>query len=74
MLASSSSKVLIGSYGQPQLEFFDYGIRGDRGQKSSTSEMVFWFYYRSGNSEKLIQGVSECLYAGVMTDTGSFKI
>lgn len=64
-------KILIDHHQQPQTEVFDYGL-SDTG-KSSTAEMVFDFIIDSGNSDKINTQVSECLYAGVMTDTGSFR-
>ena len=64
-------KILIDHHQQPQTEVFDYGISDT--QKSSTAEMVFDFIINSGHAEKLNIEVSECLYAGVMTDTGSFR-
>ncbi len=65
------TKILIDHHQQPQTEAFDYGISDT--SKSSTAEMVFDFIINSGNAEKINTGVSECLYAGVMTDTGSFR-
>ncbi|HEV2830788.1 MAG TPA: DHHA1 domain-containing protein, partial [Hanamia sp.] len=53
------------------VEVFDYGISNTA--KSSTAEIVYDFIIRSGNDEKINDAVSECLYAGVMTDTGSFR-
>lgn len=35
--------------------------------------MVYDFIKESGNSDKINAAVGECLYAGVMTDTGSFR-
>ncbi|MEO5907694.1 MAG: DHH family phosphoesterase [Ginsengibacter sp.] len=64
-------KILIDHHQQPQTEAFDYGISNT--QKSSTAEMVFDFIINSGHAEKINIVVSECLYAGVMTDTGSFR-
>jgi phosphoesterase RecJ-like protein len=64
-------KILIDHHQQPQTEVFDYGLSDTN--KSSTAEMVFDFIISSGNEEKINTEVSECLYAGVMTDTGSFR-
>ncbi|MEP7253463.1 MAG: DHH family phosphoesterase, partial [Ginsengibacter sp.] len=64
-------KILIDHHQQPQVEAFDYGISNSA--KSSTAEMVYDFIVDSGNSDKLSTEVGECLYAGVMTDTGSFR-
>ncbi len=65
------TKILIDHHQQPQMEVFDYGISDT--SKSSTAEMVFDFIIKSGNAEKINTVVAECLYAGVMTDTGSFR-
>jgi phosphoesterase RecJ-like protein len=65
------TKILIDHHQQPQTEAFDYGISNT--EKSSTAEMVFDFIINSGHAEKINIDVSECLYAGVMTDTGSFR-
>jgi phosphoesterase RecJ-like protein len=42
-------------------------------QKVPTSEMVYDFIINSGGDDKINETVAECLYAGVMTDTGSFR-
>lgn len=65
------TKILIDHHQQPQTEFFDYGLSDTK--KSSTAEMIFDFIIQSGHAEKINKEVAECLYAGVMTDTGSFR-
>lgn len=65
------TKILIDHHQQPQTEVFDYGLSD--ASKSSTAEMVFDFIVDSGFEEKINTDVAECLYAGVMTDTGSFR-
>lgn len=67
----AGKKILIDHHEQPQVEVFDYGISDSA--KSSTAEMVYDFIIESGHSDKINIQVSECLYAGVMTDTGSFR-
>ena len=64
-------KILIDHHQQPQTDVFDYGLSDTN--KSSTAEMVFDFIVNSGHEEKINSEVAECLYAGVMTDTGSFR-
>jgi phosphoesterase RecJ-like protein len=64
-------KILIDHHQQPQEEAFDYGISD--ANKSSTAEMVYDFIVASGHSGKINKEAAECLYAGVMTDTGSFR-
>lgn len=67
----SCIKILIDHHQQPQEEMFDYGISDVK--KSSTSEMVYDFINAAGYADKINVNVAECLYAGVMTDTGSFR-
>ena len=64
-------KILIDHHQQPQTEVFNYGISDVK--KSSTSEMVYDFIIASGHADKINTNVADCLYAGVMTDTGSFR-
>ncbi|HEX4374827.1 MAG TPA: DHH family phosphoesterase [Puia sp.] len=67
----SAVKILIDHHQEPAVADFTYGV-SDTG-KSSTSEMVYDFIVDSGNTEKINIPIAECLYAGVMTDTGSFR-
>jgi len=68
---TTSQLILIDHHQEPQEDKFTYGI-SDTG-KSSTSEMVYDLITDSGNADKINEPVAECLYAGVMTDTGSFR-
>ncbi|HEV8080633.1 MAG TPA: DHH family phosphoesterase [Chitinophagaceae bacterium] len=67
----SCTKILIDHHQQPQAEVFNYGISDVT--KSSTCEMVYDFIINSSNADKINVDAAECLYAGVMTDTGSFR-
>ncbi|MFL0353771.1 bifunctional oligoribonuclease/PAP phosphatase NrnA [Xanthomarina sp. GH4-25] len=40
---------------------------------SSTCEMVYHFIDMLGNKDQIDSDISSCLYAGIMTDTGSFR-
>lgn len=40
---------------------------------SSTSEMIFNFISSMGDVQKISSEIADCLYAGIVTDTGSFK-
>jgi bifunctional oligoribonuclease and PAP phosphatase NrnA len=72
LLASvAAERILIDHHREPQTAVFAYGI-SDTG-KSSTAEMVFDFIVASGHEDKITKDVAECIYAGVMTDTGSFR-
>ncbi len=71
LLSFKGERILIDHHQQPQEEVFTYGISDTL--KSSTAEMVFDFIKGSGHIKKLSIESAECLYAGVMTDTGSFR-
>lgn len=64
-------RILIDHHQEPQADKFAYGISDT--SKSSTSEMVYDFVVNSGHEDKINTAVAECLYTGVMTDTGSFR-
>lgn len=68
---AAAERILIDHHREPQTEVFAYGI-SDTG-KSSTCEMIYDFIVASGYEDKIIKEIAECLYAGVMTDTGSFR-
>jgi len=69
--SSPAKRVLIDHHQQPRAEDFDFGISDPT--KSSTSEMIYDFIIASGYPDKISPATAECLYAGVMTDTGSFR-
>jgi bifunctional oligoribonuclease and PAP phosphatase NrnA len=64
-------RILIDHHQQPDTAFFNYGISDVT--KSSTSEMVYDFIVNSGHADVINEEIAECLYAGVMGDTGSFR-
>ena len=66
-----AQRILIDHHQEPQVDKFEYGESDTT--KSSTCEMVYDFILASGHDDKLNTAVAECLYAGVMTDTGSFR-
>jgi bifunctional oligoribonuclease and PAP phosphatase NrnA len=67
----SCVKILIDHHQQPAVKSFTYGISDTN--KSSTCEMVYDFILASGHADKINNEICQCLYAGVMTDTGSFR-
>lgn len=71
LAAASATRILIDHHQQPQSEMFAYGISDT--SKSSTAEMVYDFIIHSGYHSKINNDIAQCLYAGVMTDTGSFR-
>jgi phosphoesterase RecJ-like protein len=64
-------KVLIDHHQEPQTEAFAFGVSDT--SKSSTAEMVYDFIQMTGRADILDLDIAQCLYAGVMTDTGSFR-
>jgi phosphoesterase RecJ-like protein len=64
-------KILIDHHQEPDAASFDYGVSNTG--KSSTCEMVYDFIVGSGHRDKINIFVAECLYAGVVADTGSFR-
>ena len=68
---AAAQRILIDHHQEPESDKFAYG-NSDTG-KSSTSEMVYDFIEASGYDDKINTAVAECLYTGVMTDTGSFR-
>jgi len=71
LLSAKAERILIDHHQEPQTAVFAYGISDTA--KSSTCEMVFDFIVASGNGDKINEDIAACLYAGVMTDTGSFR-
>ncbi len=65
------TRILIDHHQQPDMPKFTFGISDT--SKSSTCEMVYDFIIGGGFGNLINLEVSECLYAGVMTDTGSFR-
>ena len=68
---ANCTKILIDHHQQPQKEAFNYGISDT--SKSSTCEMVYDLIMASGHTNVLNTEIAECLYTGLMTDTGSFR-
>ncbi len=67
----SCTKILIDHHQEPDEPSFNFGI-SDTG-KSSTCELVYDFIVGSGHQDKINEQVAECIYAGVVADTGSFR-
>ncbi len=64
-------KLLIDHHQQPESAVFAYGISNT--EKSSTCEMIYDLIVESGHADRIDVDIAACLYAGVMTDTGSFR-
>src|SRR6478736_4685532 len=71
LMSAKGERILVDHHREPQTGVFTYGISDI--EKSSTAEMVYDFIVGSGYTDKINEAIAECLYAGVMTDTGSFR-
>lgn len=67
---AKAKKIIIDHHLNPD-KTFDYGV--SKPSKSSTCEMIFDFINEMGDNAMINLDVAQCLYSGVMTDTGSFK-
>ncbi|HEY0355619.1 MAG TPA: DHH family phosphoesterase, partial [Flavisolibacter sp.] len=65
------TKILIDHHREPDEASFHYGVSNVG--KSSTCEMVYDLIVNSGHRNKINTVIAECLYAGVVADTGSFR-
>ena len=68
--ASNASKVLIDHHLDPDLNF-DFVLSDT--SASSTAQLVYSFLVEMRLDQYIDTHVAECLYAGIMTDTGSFR-
>ncbi len=70
VLESKATKVLIDHHTQPedfaQLKFWNTGA-------AATCELVFDLISNMGDFDLIDVPIGECIYAGIMTDTGSFR-
>ena len=67
---SSAKKILIDHHPDPKQEF-DVIISDVNA--SSTSEMIYNFIISNNHKQLIDLQIAECLYAGIITDTGSFS-
>jgi phosphoesterase RecJ-like protein len=68
--ASRAKKIMIDHHLDPE-PFVDFTI--SETEASSTCELVFLFIKDLDEVEKIDPIIGECLFAGIITDTGSFK-
>jgi len=67
---SKAIRVLIDHHLEPH-DFDDYRLWDSKA--SSTCELIYDFIILCNGSDLINKDLAECLYAGLMTDTGSFK-
>jgi len=67
---SSAKKFMIDHHLDPKC-FADYSLVST--DASATAELIYEFIVKMGDRELIDKSIAECLYAGIMTDTGQFK-
>jgi len=67
---SNTTKIVIDHHQDPQ-EFADHYIVDV--ECCSTSQLVYEFIDKLNDLSKIDKEIGECLYCGIMTDTGSFR-
>jgi len=67
---ASGTKVLIDHHLQPE-NFADLDYANT--SAAATAEIVYDLIKEMGDADLIDTGIGECLYAGIMTDTGSFR-
>ena len=70
LLDSKATKILIDHHPDPSDEF---DFMHSRISISSTCEMLYEFFTGLGYDNQIDKDIAECLYVGIMTDTGSFS-
>ena len=70
IVSASCKKILIDHHQNPEI-WTD--IMFSDSHASSTAELVYKFIEYLGDEKMLDKKIGECLYAGIVTDTGSFK-
>lgn len=67
---SKALKMIIDHHLQPE-DFADYMLHSI--QACSTCELIYDFIQLMGDKKLLTKEIANCLYTGIMTDTGSFR-
>ena len=67
---SPATKILVDHHQQPE-EFEDISFWDDK--RAATAELIFELINDLGDTHLINQPIAECIYAGIMTDTGSFR-
>ncbi len=67
---STTPKVLIDHHIDPE-DFSEFKLWSSKA--SATAELIYDFILQMGDEDKIDVDIAECIYAGIMTDTGSFR-
>ncbi|MFD2512958.1 bifunctional oligoribonuclease/PAP phosphatase NrnA [Pontibacter locisalis] len=68
--SAAGTKILVDHHLQPD-DFADLDYANT--QAAATAEIVYDLIKAMGDGDLIDTGIGECLYAGIMTDTGSFR-
>jgi bifunctional oligoribonuclease and PAP phosphatase NrnA len=68
---SNAKKVLIDHHPNPRLEEFDFSF--SQTETTSTSELIYDFIVANDHKHLIDVEIAECIYAGIITDTGSLS-
>lgn len=71
LAALDCTRILIDHHREPDEATFQYGLSDT--SKSSTCEMIYDLIVSSGNADRINSSIADCIYAGVIADTGSFR-
>jgi phosphoesterase RecJ-like protein len=67
---SNAKRILIDHHPQPEN---DFDVKISTIETSSTSELIYEFFIEHDGKELIDKKIAECLYTGIVTDTGSFS-
>ena len=67
---ANAIKILIDHHVQPEN---DFDMQISITKTSSTSELIYDFIAYSGDKHLIDKSIAECIYTGIITDTGSFS-
>jgi bifunctional oligoribonuclease and PAP phosphatase NrnA len=71
LIASPAAKYLIDHHPNPDVD--DFSLILSVTDKSSTAELIYFLLCETENLPLIDKVIAECLYVGIMTDTGSFS-
>jgi len=67
---SKATKVLIDHHLDPE-HFAEFGMSDTKA--AATAELIYDFFLKLDGKSEITHDIADCIYAGILTDTGSFK-
>lgn len=68
---NDTPRVILDHHREPEVDAFEAGLHDIT--SSSTAQLVYEYIVQSGSEDLIDATVAECLYSGMVTDTGSFR-